>query len=128
MSLIIQLTLGGKLILLGLNFFKNFSHSSITPLLFKKMKMKYLVLNRINSRYKHKMRGSNDMEFYWGGLLVHVLYDHYNPPFYLDFERDGEIFDDIDLENRSKILIKRLEELKKSYSTNNLLYIFVNKF
>jgi hypothetical protein len=53
-----------------------FGHSSSTPLLFKEMDFKYLVLNRINHRYKKKFQKEKKLEFYWNELFVHVLYEH----------------------------------------------------
>lgn len=62
-----------------------FGHSSVTPFLFEQMGFETIVINRIDSRLKQKLRREKKLEFQWlhpmtnhqnQGIFTHVLHKH----------------------------------------------------
>eukprot|EP01080_Neovahlkampfia_damariscottae_P004144 gene4144-7454_t len=108
----------------------SFGHSTVTPILFKEMGIKYLLLNRINSFHKFKFKLNSNLDFYWGDLLTHVLHDHYSPPRLFDFERNPNYQNTTEwLNEMSKKLLNYILILQKHQkSKNDILFIWGDDF
>jgi hypothetical protein len=95
-----------------------FGHSSVTPHLFSSLQYDAVILNRIPSPVKQRMRETKELEFYWKGpyhrnaLFTHILHHHYNPPEDFDFEHG---LTSTDVPELARKFVTHVNEVKEYY-------------
>ena len=117
-----------------------FGHSAMTPALMSKMGYEYLIINRIDQRFKNQLIDEASLEFVWEGsdiggdnkILTHLLYDHYEyPKAFLKNSKDYCLSGSND-DNIVTKCVGKIKELinnrKKSYKTDNIMLPLGNDF
>jgi hypothetical protein len=89
----------------------------------------FKVINRIDYTLKRSMGRSKSKEFYWTAvhpniptIFTHLLWEHYNVPRFIDFERNFMMTDQV--ESRGRELIDYVRIRAKDYRTDTSLLLW----
>ncbi|CAG9332642.1 MAN2A2_10 [Blepharisma stoltei] len=113
-----------------------FGHSALTPAILANFGYEFLVINRVNYRYKEQLIEDGNLEFIWKGseigdnhmIFTHLLYDHYDYPSLFNINSNDYCNATKDLDTCSEELYDFAIDRKSAYKTDKIMLLYGEDF